>query len=74
MDDGLHNTVLDSHDESLLLFGTGTNTDCSKELPDVNILSGIDSTREDVGESRFEGIEESIVNANPVQESVNNPR
>ena len=61
-----HDTVLDCHDESLLLLGACTNTDCSEELPDVNIFAGIDCTGEDSWKGGFKNIEESIVSGDPV--------
>lgn len=42
----LHDTVLDGHDEALLLIWTGSNADRSKELPDIHVLAGVDSTWE----------------------------
>ena len=61
----LHDTVLDRHDQALLLLRAGTDTNSGEELPDVDILASIDRAREDVREGRLEGIEEAIVGVDP---------
>ena len=63
----LHDTVLDGHDQALLLLRAGTNTNSSEELPDVDILASIDRAGEDVREGRLEDVEEAIVGVDPVE-------
>ncbi len=63
----LHDTILDRHDQTLLLLRASTNTDSSEELPDVDILASIDRAREDVREGGLERVEEAIVGVDPVE-------
>ena len=64
--DSLHDTILDCHDQSLLLLGTSTNSDRSKELPNVYIFASVDSAREDRREGGLERIEEVVVSTDPM--------
>ena len=54
-----------------MLFRAGSNTNSSKELPNVNILTGVNSTREDMGKCRFESIKEIVVCVDPEYVSMN---
>lgn len=65
--DGVHDTILDSNDKSLLLVRAGTNTDSGEKLPDVGILIGGNATRENVRKSGLEDVEELSVGHVPVE-------
>lgn len=67
---GLHNPVLDSHNQSLLLIRTCANADCGQELPDVDIFTSVNRTRENGRKTWFKGIKEFVVNGNPVVISI----
>lgn len=63
--DCFHDAVLNSHDESLLLVGTRSNTNRGEELPYVHIFTGIDSTREDMRKSGLKCIKELVIRRDP---------
>lgn len=63
--DGVHDTILDGHDESLLLLRTSTDANRSKELPNVDIFAGVNSAGEDRRESRLESVEEIVIGTDP---------
>jgi len=62
---GLHDTVLDSHDKTLLLLRACTNADRSKKLPDIDIFTSVDCTRENGSEGRFKNIKEVVICSDP---------
>lgn len=66
----LHDAVLDSHNESLLLIRACTNTDRGKELPDVDIFTSVDRSGKYGREGRLKGIEEFVVDSDPVLISI----
>ena len=59
--DCFHDTILDSHDKSLLLVGTRSDADGGEELPYIHIFTGIDSTGEYMWKCGLQCIKELII-------------
>jgi hypothetical protein len=57
--------VFDCHGKALLLVRTSTNADGGEELPNINILTGVDRARKDIRQGRFKNIEESVIGVDP---------
>jgi hypothetical protein len=63
--DGIHDTVLDSKNKSLLLISARANANGGQELPDVDVLSRDDSAGENVRESGLQVVEEAVECSDP---------
>ena len=64
--DSLHDTVLDSHDKTLLLIWASTHADSGQELPHVDVLAAVDGAGEDVWKGMLDGVEELVVCLKPL--------
>ena len=58
--DGVHDTILDANNQSLLLLGGCARTHGCKELPHVNVLIILDGAGEDVRKRRLESAEQEL--------------
>lgn len=66
--DCLHDALLDTDDEALLLIRRSTNAHGGEELPDVDIVCGSDAGvgGEDVGQQGLDGVEKARVEVRPL--------
>ena len=65
--------VLDGHDQTLLLLRAGAEAYCGQELPHVRVLAGVDRSRKDGAEDRFEGVEQPAVDRSPKRVCADQP-
>lgn len=65
--DGSQDSVLDSNNKSLLLFGVGSDAESCKQLPDVAVLARRGSARKDMGKCWLQNVEKVRVVCLPVQ-------
>lgn len=59
--DGVHNAILDTDNEALLLLSRRTGTHRCEELPHVDILIILDRAGENVWQDRLDGVEKTVV-------------
>lgn len=63
----VEDTVLDSQDEARLLVVVGADTHGGQELPDIDVLAGVDAAGEHIWQRGFDAVEQYFKGLLPVQ-------